>query len=75
MHDVHDARHDVMNFVNMATIDDLKLIKLYTKRLLVWDSRLEDYYSSVEKKAALWKEVVEELGITKASDIECFVCQ
>jgi hypothetical protein len=49
----------------MTAIDDYKLIKLYEDRPLLWDSRLEEYYSGAEKKCQLWKEIADILGSTK----------
>ena len=56
------AWRNSQNFVNMASIDDLKLINLYEKRPLLWDTRLDDYYSSVEQRAVLRKEIADEMG-------------
>jgi hypothetical protein len=37
--------------------NDLKLIKLYEERPLLWDTRLTEYFSAAEKKAMLWREI------------------
>jgi len=50
---------------NEIIIDDYKLIKLYEERPLLWDTRLDEYYSTTERKAGLWQEICQELGITR----------
>ena len=48
-----------------ASLENLKFIKLYEERPLLWDTRLPEYYSATETKAQLWREICEQLSTTR----------
>jgi Alcohol dehydrogenase transcription factor Myb/SANT-like len=51
----------------MSHIDDYRLIKQYEECPILWDTRLQDYFSAMETKGQMWKDIAEKIGSTKGN--------